>query len=137
MRRRRRHIKGYTKMRERSTASICKEVEEKGIFDDVLYGGPKGQRGVFVTVKRKGRRVYLEATLRREGWPSSQYGYNASQDNPTRITFLSISKGSRHFGFYDPKELIRPPRHKFEKDAEKDPELKEFLEDILKNFNEI
>ena len=123
-------------MRGRSTASICEEVEEKSIFDKVGYEGPKGQPGVFVEVYR-GK---FEALLRREGWPSSLYGYNASLDNPTRITYLSISRcenSPKNYGTYDPEETVRSPRHKFEKDAEKDPELKKFLEDILHYFNEV
>jgi len=128
-------------IRGKSTSSICVEVEAKGIFDFVGYNGPEyGQHGAFVEL----RRGEFEATLRREGLPSSD-GYNATtsksvdpnKDNPTRITFLSISKGSRHFGTYDPQEMIRSPRHKFEKNAEKDPELKKFLEDILNNFNKV
>jgi hypothetical protein len=128
-------------IRGKATSIICNEVEKQGIFDFVGYGGPAyGQHGAFVEL----RRGKFEATLRREGFPSS-HGYNATttnspdpnSDSPTRITFLSISKGSRHFGTYDPEELIRSPRHNFEKDAEKDPELKKFLEDILDNFNKV
>jgi len=128
-------------IRGKATSRICEEVEKKGTFDFVWYKGPAyGQHGAFVEL----RRGEFEAFLRREGFPSSD-GYNAFdsksadpyKDKPTRITLLSISKGSRCLGFYDPGERIRSPRHKFEKDAEKNPELKKFLEDILNNFNNV
>jgi hypothetical protein len=130
-------------IRGKPTSRICEEVLEKGIFDKVAYGGPKGQRGVFVEVKRG----EFEALLNREGTPSAD-GYNATtskspdpnKDNPTRITYLSISRHGntyKNYGTYDPQEMIRSPRHKFEKDAEKNTELKKFLEDILKYFNGI
>jgi hypothetical protein len=121
--------------RGKSTSSICNEVEEKGIFDKVGYEGPKGQEGVFVEIWRG----ELEATLRREGTPSAQ-GYNGTLENPTRITYLNIRRHGnteKHYGIYDPKELMHSPRHRFEKDAEKNPGLKKFLEDILKYFNEL
>lgn len=128
-------------IRGKTTSRICKEVEEKGVFDFVGYIGSQGcQPGAYVEL----RRGEFEATLRREGLPSSD-GYNAFdsktaspyEDKPTRITFLVISKGSRCLGFYEPQECIRHTRHKFEKDAEKDPELKKFLEDILNCFNKL
>ena len=128
-------------IRGKTTSRVCSEVEEQGIFDFVGYEGPEyGQHGAFVKL----RRGKFEATLRREGLPTSD-GYNAfdsksidpNKDRPTRITFLVISKGSRYYGTYDPEEMIHHPRHKFEKDAEKDPELKKFLEDILNYFNRV
>lgn len=123
----------YLYKRGKATSRICKEVEEKGIFDKVGYEGPKGQEGVFAEILR-GK---LEALLRRVGMPSTE-GYNGTLENPTRITYLSISRCGDHskdYGTYDPKEQIHSPRHRFEKDAEKNPELKKFLEDILKYFN--
>jgi hypothetical protein len=125
--------------RGKSTSKVCDEVEKKGIFDFVGYEGPAyGQHGAFVTL----RRGNFEAMLRREGLPSSE-GYNAissggiSQDSPTRVTFLTISKGSRHIGTYDPEEKVKSPQHKFEEDAKKYSGLKEFLEDILRYFNAV
>ncbi|MFH0928830.1 MAG: hypothetical protein V1818_00570 [Candidatus Aenigmatarchaeota archaeon] len=136
-RRRRKHIKGYTKMKGRSTIGICREVKERGIFDFVRYSRNYGQSGAFVEVERGD----YEASLRRESWPTSE-GYNGTDKDPTRITYMCISKTTRNgnhrcFGFYDPQELIHSPRHNFEKDAEKSPKLKEFLNDVLLHFNGI
>jgi len=108
-------------------------LEKEGTFDRVFYKGSQGcQPGAYVEV----RRGNLEALLRREGRPSADC-YSGTPDNPTRIGYLSISKGSKVYGLFDPQECVRSPRHKFEKNAEKDPELKAFLGDILKFFNEI
>jgi hypothetical protein len=113
-----------------STSSICRKSIEENLFDKVFYEGPKGQPGVFVEL----RRGEFEALLRRECTPFS-VGYNGSLKNPTRITYLSISSPEKDYGCYDPKEHVHSPKHKFEKDAEKNPELGKFLEDILRNFN--
>ena len=116
-----------------STSRICFMLEKEGIFDRVFYKGSQGcQPGAYVELHRDN----LEALLRREGRPSADC-YNGTPDNPTRIGYLSISKDSRDYGLFDPQECVHSPRHKFEKNAEKDPELKKFLEDILEHFNKI
>jgi len=126
--------------RGKSTPSICREVEAKGIFDKAEYAGHDGcQPGSWAEV-RKGD---LEASLRRERRPTAE-GYNGSLEHPTRITYLSISKHlriskhgktHRYYGLYDPEQMIHPARHRFEKDAERSPTLKTFLGNILEYFN--
>lgn len=137
MPRKRKHPKWYYRMKGRSTIGICEEVEEKGIFDLVRYSRDYGQTGACVEVERGD----YEANLKRIGWPTSD-GYNGTQENPTRLTYLSIFKTTRtgnrrHFGTYDTDCFKPQKRHKFEKDAEKSPKLKAFLDDILTNFNVI
>jgi hypothetical protein len=112
------------------TSRICARLEETGVFDHVFYKGPSGcQPGAYVEL-RKGE---YEALLRRE--KPSPSGYNGSFETPTRIAYLVIDMGKKCYGFFDPNEMIQSPRHKFEKDAERDSNLKSFLDNILKNFN--
>ena len=119
--------------RGKTTASICREVVEKGIFDSAFSHPGYGQPGAWAVL----RRGDYEASLRREG-TATQRGYNAGEE-PTRITYLWIVKNTRtgntrDFGYFDPLS-IPPNKTTFEKKAEKNPKLKQFLEDILEHFN--
>jgi len=126
-----------------STAELCRRLSQDQIFDRVWYKSPRGQRGTFVEVRRKVGHVYLGAHLRRESTPS-RHGYNATNDASTRITYLSIRKeflntkhrSDIHFlGIWDEGRMSGWNIDRYEKDAKDDPEVKGFIEDILKYFN--
>lgn len=118
------------------TSKLVEKIEEQRIFDALLYVGAMGQCGVIVDI----RRGPFSAQIRRESSPCSD-GYNATNDNPTRLTYLSLEKNTpenihpfKCYGIYDP--FCHPPgKSKFEKAARRDPEMKKFLDDILKYFN--
>jgi hypothetical protein len=113
-----------------STSSICRKLENEKVFDRIHYLGQDGcQPGAYVELWKGD----YNATLRRE--KPSVGGYNGSFEKPTKIAYLVMDKKQKCYGFFDPNEMIKSPRHRFEEDAEKDTGLRIFLEEILRYFN--
>jgi len=110
---------------------LYREIEEAGVFDRVVYGGPSGgQPGVYFEVNRGEYNAFIR-------WHSSprgfgQEGYGANEDGSSRISLLSVSKGLGTLMSWDSE--ARPQGKKLEKENVKDPNLKKFLEDIVSYF---
>lgn len=119
------------------TSHLVRQAQELKVFDGVFYEYREGQPGVWVCIRR-GR---LNASLKRESHPCEEgEGYGATRGLPKKITYLNIYKQylrprrEEHLGTWDSQEHPRK-KHTFEKQAEQDIELKDFLEDILTLFN--
>ena len=134
-------IKGYPILR---TDLIRLEVFKKeDVFDEVFYRGfDGGQEGAFVVVKNGKFKANIRRSNKASGW-----NY-ISKGNGSRIIGLHIYKSDKLLGEYDiyrrrglepcptcGHQKSEPVLHDFNKDAEKDPELKEFLDQIIKYFS--
>jgi len=121
--------------RETPVSQLARKATKDEVFDKLIYDYRHGQPGVHLEIYSANFTAFIKV----ESYKDFEYGYPNSNENPTRITTLSISKNQytdsyKHLGEWDPQELMNKPRHRFEKQAEKDPELKIFLENILNYF---
>jgi hypothetical protein len=128
-----------------SGAEICRRVVAQGIFTDVRWDYREGQPGVYFDVVRDG----FHAFLRRSSIPinhddSPDGAYEATRQNPTRLTVLHITKvkhnyvgatSTKQIGEWNPGQAAYKARHNFKKDIEGDPVFARFLDDVLDIFN--
>jgi hypothetical protein len=103
--------------RLKAVSKLAVLAEKGGEFDYVFYEGPLGgQSGALVSV-RKGE---YEASLKVEGKMLPKgWGYGATETEGSRISQLLISReGAKRkcYGQWEPSELVRSPRHDFDKD---------------------
>ena len=121
--------------RETPVSQLARKATEDRVFKELLYSYRQGQPGVHLEIYSDDFRAFVTVENRKD----PEYGYPDSNENPTRISCLSISKNPytnsyKRLGEWFPQELVRKARHRFEKQAEKDSKLKIFLANILKYF---